>query len=327
VESFSVDYEDNEQDFVANSFRPEMDGPYIRLASQYLGTAHFAFTISQRGLANALTEAVQARGFPGMGDIDASLLLFSRAIAERNRVVLSGECGDEVFGGYPWFRNGFEQREDVFPWSGSMELRNAVLRREIREKLDIDAYVHEAIAQSLDSYDVSAVQDQSERRLYLMQRLCFDYFMPNLQERAARMCGAAGVSVLTPLCDERLVTYVYNVPWRMKTMGGMEKGLFRAAVADALPEKLRLRKKSPYPKTCSPLYANIMRDQLGEVIRDEKAPVWRLVDREFMERFAASALNPAETPWFGQLMAGPQLIAYVLQINSWMLERRISVEL
>ena len=326
VDSFSVDYENNGQDFVATEFRPEMDTPYVRMASQVLGTRHMGFVLPQAKLAEALDEAVRMRGFPGMGDVDASLLLFAGGIVKHSHAVISGECGDEVFGGYPWFRNGTVS-ENAFPWSGSMELRNHVLRREIREKVGIDAYVMSALNESLDSYDVCGIEDQDEHNLFRMQRLCFDYFMPNLQERAVRMCESAGISVFTPLCDERLVEYVYNVPWRMKTMGGMEKGLFRAAVRDLLPEKLLLRKKSPYPKTCSPVYANLVRDRMGEVIRDAHAPVWKLMDKEFVEKLASSSLNPADTPWFGQLMAGPQMLAYILQVNSWMRERGIEIEL
>lgn len=327
VESYSVDYEGNDRDFVSNAFRPEMDAPYINLAVQSLGTRHFSCAIGQRELADALEAAMRARGFPGMGDIDASLLIFAERIARRSPAVISGECGDEVFGGYPWFQEGFKFREDIFPWSGSMELRNAVLRKDVAQKLNIDAYVRERLEQSLDSYDVSAIEDADERRRFRLQRLCFDYFMPNLQERAVRMCESAGLKVLTPLCNVRLVEYVYNVPWKMKNLGGMEKGLFRAAVEELLPEKLRKRKKSPYPKTCSPVYANLVRDRMGDLIRDKSAPVWQLADRDFMERYATSALNPAETPWFGQLMAGPQLLAYILQIDVWMRERRIAVEL
>lgn len=327
LESFSVDYEGNDSDFVANDFRPEKDAPYIQLAAASFGTIHRGFVLSQNSLADALDEAVRLRGFPGMGDIDASLMLFAKKIAGYSHAVISGECGDEVFGGYPWFRNEKALEFAGFPWSGSMELRSRILRREIRDKLCMEQYVRDALHQSLDSYDVSTIEDKNEQKRFKLQRLCFDYFMPNLQERAVKMCEGAGVSVFTPLCDDRLAEYVYSVPWKIKTMGGAEKGLFRAAVADLLPEKLLMRKKSPYPKTCSPVYANLVRDRVCEMIRDEKAPVWRLADREFVEKLASSALNPADTPWFGQLMAGPQLLSYIIQINTWMAERNIAVEL
>lgn len=217
--------------------------------------------------------------------------------------------------------------EDSFPWSGSLELRERVLKAEVREKLGLRCYVRERLHEALESYDVEAVSGAEERRLYRMQRLCFDFFMPNLQERAGQICLGQGLNVLTPLCDERLVAYVYNVPWRIKRLGGMEKGLYRETVRELLPEKLRLRKKSPYPKTCSPAYADALRGMMRELLADGSAPLWELVDRDEMERLSGSALDPADTPWYGQLMAGPQMLAYMIQINAWLQEKNVGIEL
>ena len=141
-----------------------------------------------------------------------------------------------------------------------------------------------------------------------------------------RMCDGAGLEVLTPLCDERLVQYVYNVPWDMKFMGGQEKGLFREAVADLLPEKLLRRTKSPYPKTCSPEFSGIVRIMALRLAEDRDAPIFRLIDRKKLKKLAQSALDPVDTPWFGQLMAGPQLLGYLWQVNSWLRERDVQVE-
>ena len=327
VDSFSVDYDGNEQDFISNAFRPEKDAPYISLAARVFGTRHRQVVLTQDALAAGLDQAMRLRGFPGMADIDSSLMIFAREILRHAPTVISGECGDEVFGGYPWFRGTPVMPDAAFPWSGSMALRENILRREVREKLKLGEYVRETLHTALDGYDVSNVSGDEEKTLFRLQRLCFDFFMPNLQERAVCMCAGQGLEVLTPLCDERLVQYVYNVPWRLKTLGGVEKGLYREAVKDLLPDKLRLRKKSPYPKTCSPAYTEAVRRLMRGIVSDAEAPIWKLVDRDAVERLAASSMNPAETPWYGQLMAGPQLLAYVLQVNSWLRERDIQIEI
>lgn len=327
LESFSVDYRDNEKDFVANSFRPEMDAPYINLAVREFGTRHRCIVLEQDALAEGLGRAMRARGFPGMADIDSSLLLFAREIVRYAPSVVSGECGDEVFGGYPWFRPEASISTDSFPWSGSIDLRESILKREIRQKVCLQSYVRQALHDALDGYDVSAVEGEDEKKLFRLQRLCFDFFMANLQERAVKMCEVHGLQVITPLCDERLVSYIYNVPWEMKRMGGMEKGLLREAMRGLVPDKLRMRKKSPYPKTCSASYTSIVRGRIRELCADPGAPVWKILDADSLERLASAPLNPVDTPWYGQLMAGPQMLAYILQINDWMKERNISVEL
>lgn len=324
--SFSVDYQDNARDFVANAFRPEMDAPYVHLAAEYLHTQHTTIVLRQDDLAGTIDEAQAARGFPGMADIDSSLLLFARAIGKRAGRVVSGECGDEVFGGYPWFQGDGSVQDEVFPWSGSIELRDGILKPAVREKIALPAYVRKTFHEAMAGYDVSGVAP-AERALFRMQRLCFDFFMPNLQERATKMCSAAGIRVYTPLCDDRLVSAVYAMPWRVKRMGGVNKGLYRAAVRDLLPEKLLQRKKSPYPKTCSAAYTAEIRRRMGKLIGDASLPLWQAVDPERVEKIAAGPLSPADAPWYGQLMAGPQMLAYLLQVNDWMVRNRIEFEL
>ena len=325
LRSFSVDYLGNERDFRPNAFRPEADAPYVKLAAGAFHTQHRAVTLDAATLARAMGRAMSLRGFPGMADIDASLLLLCQEIARFDRYVVSGECGDEVFGGYPWFTN--DAPLDSFPWSGSLALREGILRPEIREKLHLAEYVQDVFGTWKRHADPGAAFTDEERRLRTMQRLCFDFFMPNLQERAVRMGEGAGVEVLTPLCDERLVRFVYNVPWAIKAMGGQEKGLFRAAVRDLLPEKLLRRKKSPYPKTCSPKFAQLTREMALRMVSDGDAPIFNYVDRDRVLEIAQSELNPADTPWFGQLMAGPQLLGYLWQVNRWMAERGVTVRL
>lgn len=327
VRSFSVDYEGNDRHFRANAFQPARDAPYIALAVERIGCQHTAVELTQASLAQALEEAVDARGFPGMADVDSSLLLFARKIAPQARFALSGECGDEVFGGYPWFRDAHSISGESFPWSGSLELRAGVLKRRVREKLDIRNYVRGALSDAISRVEHLPHESAEGRCLRTMQHMCFAFFMANLQERALAMCEHSHLGVLTPFADERLVQYVYNVPWEMKFMGGREKGLLREAAGALLPESLRYRRKSPYPKTCDPAYARIVCGMVQGMLAEKKSPILQLVDARALEKLAASDLSPAQTPWFGQLMAGPQMLAYLWQVNAWLAARHAEVAL
>ena len=327
VRSFSVDYEGNDRHFRANAFQPARDAPYIALAVERIGCQHTAVELTQASLAQALEEAVDARGFPGMADVDSSLLLFARKIAPQARFALSGECGDEVFGGYPWFRDAHSISGESFPWSGSLELRAGVLKRRVREKLDIREYVRGALSEAISRVEHLPHESAEGRCLRTMQHMCFAFFMANLQERALAMCEHSHLGVLTPFADERLVQYVYNVPWEMKFMGGREKGLLREAAGALLPESLRYRRKSPYPKTCDPAYARIVCGMVQGMLAEKKSPILQLVDARALEKLAASDLSPAQTPWFGQLMAGPQMLAYLWQVNAWLAARHAEVAL
>ena len=317
---FSVDYEEDDRYFAGNAYRPERDAPWARRAAEAVGARQVCIELPVESLAEALGDAMRARGLPGMADIDSSMLLFARAISARAGNVLMGECADEAFGGYPWFHREELLYQEGFPWSGSMPLRESILRPELRGKLRLAQYASRRYHEACAALPVLSGESDGEARLRRLQGLVLRFFMPNLQERAVRMCGAGGVEPLTPFCDARLMRYVYNVPWRLKNLGGEPKGLLRRAVRDLLPEDLLSRHKSPYPKTCHPRYGEILRRRVLALAADESAPLWQICDRETVASLALSPLSPAESPWYGQLMAGPQMLAYLWQVDLWMRE-------
>lgn len=321
--AFSVDYENDENEFTANAFQPERDREYAAYAAQLFAATHKNVVLDHRALSRALASAVDARGFPGMADVDTSLLLFAREIAAGTGAVLSGECGDEVFCGYPWFDPARISLENGFPWSGSMDLRRVILRREILEKIRPAHYAQEAFEAARETVPVLPGEGAEDAKLRVLQTICFRYFMQNLQERALTMCEASSVAVFTPYCDERLVEYVYNVPGEMKFLNGEVKGLLREAVKDLLPEKLLRRKKSPYPKTYSALYTRDIRAGIAAILENADSPVLRVLEPNVLKQLNAAELPAGGLPWFGQLMSGPQMLAYIIQVNEWMKKRRI----
>jgi len=324
IHTFSVDYEGSGEYFRGNEYQIERDAPYAQMAVQALGCRHTRIALGTEELLGTLDEAMAARGRPGMADIDSSLLAFSRRIAREARYVVSGECGDEVFGGYPWFHREELIERDCFPWSGSLELRERILRKDVAKKLRLEEYVRERWREAMGHQVVLDGESEREKRLRRLQGVCFEYFMANLQERASAMGTAAGLTVLTPLCDERLAEYVYNVPWKLKNLGGTEKGLFREAMKGIVPEGILHRKKSPYPKTHHPAYTEGVRRRMAEILEDRNSPILALIDRQAVERLMCGDMSPAATPWFGQLMTGPQMLAYLIQVNDWM--KRYAVE-
>ncbi|MNY41041.1 Asparagine synthetase [glutamine-hydrolyzing] 3 [compost metagenome] len=149
--------------------------------------------------------------------------------------------------------------------------------------------------------------------------------MPTLLDRKDRMSMAVGLEVRVPFCDHRLVEYVWNIPWEIKTSGDREKGILRKALRGVLPEDVLTRKKSPYPKTHNPNYLTAVRKWVLEILDDPSSPLLPFIDVKKIRALASSDANDFNLPWFGQLMTGPQLFAYLAQVDHWLRTYKISI--
>lgn len=324
LSTFSVDYAENELYFQKSSFIPNADAMYIRLVSERLGTVHHTVSLDNSELAAALYEATRARDLPGMADVDSSLLLFCREVKKNVTVVLSGECADEVFGGYPWFKK--PEQEETFPWIRNLDERMALLRPEITALMKPQEYLKERFHQAKSEVPGLPGESEKEARMREMFYLNITRFMPTLLDRKDRMSMAVGLEARVPYCDHRLVEYAWNIPWEMKNTGGQEKAILRLALKGLVPDEVLNRKKSPYPKTHHPEYLRAVRQKVLSILADKDAPVKRFVEQDALRRFALSDTASAHFPWFGQLMGGPQLLAYMCQVNHWLKEYNVEME-
>ena len=322
LDTFSVDYLDNEKYFIPGKFQPNSDGYYIRKMEQYLDCRHHWTVLTPTDLIDALEDATRARDLPGMADVDFSLLAFCGKIRQHVTVALSGECADEIFCGYPWYRDPEVRALDGFPWAQNTKYRLSFLHPDLREKLDGEDFVREAYHTTLKDCDILPGTSAQERRMKEMVNFNQRWFMQTLLDRKDRMSMYHGLEVRVPFCDHRIAEYLYTVPWEYKDYQGKEKGLLRCAMKPYLPEEVLWRKKSPYPKTWHPAYLDLVSKKLRELIDNHAAPIHGLVSKEAL----LSLLDTEYAwPWYGQLMKLPQTIAYMLQIDFWMREYGVTL--
>lgn len=323
LNTFSVDYAGNDRFFHASSLQPNADAPWVTKVSEYLGTDHSVCMIDTPDLVEALFPAVLARDLPGMTDVDSSLLLFSRWIKERATVGLSGECADEVFGGYPWFYDPGDS--GTFPWSRRMSARLGMFSPELLDLTTPAEYLERRYREALDEVPRWAGDDQENARMRELFYLNLTRWMPTLLDRKDRMSMACGLELRVPFCDHRLVEYVWNVPWEMKNYRGREKGLLRQALTGLLPGDVLWRKKSPYPKTHNPAFLELVRGLTLELLDRGESPLLPFISARAVRGLALSMRSDTDIPWFGQLMNAPQLLAYLLQVDFWLREYHVTV--
>ena len=318
--TFSVDYRDNDHYFTANKFQPTGDNPYIAQMASFLGTRHTNVVLEPEQVAEALYPAAEARDLPGMADVDSSLLLFCQAVRNQVTVAVSGECADEIFGGYPWFRDPTVKPENGFPWAQSTAWRASYLPEDHARRLDPEAIIRQRYETTLAQADCLEDDSAEQRRVRRLMRLNMDWFMQTLLDRKDRMSMWSALEVRVPFCDWRIAEYLYNVPPALRDLGGQEKGLLRAAMAGWLPEEVAHRKKSPYPKTVHPVYLALVSRRLRALLDEGTSPLFQLARRESLEALLTHA---GPQPWYGQLMTAPQTIAYFLQLDHWMRTYRV----
>lgn len=324
--SYSIDYEDNDKYFKASFYQPTSDQYWALKMAKFLNTNHITITLNHSDLVKALKDATLARDLPGMADVDSSLYLFCKEIKKDFVIALSGECADEIFGGYPWFTNPDLRWSNTFPWSRFINDRISILNNDLKN-LKISEYANEEYLKTLKEVPHLDNESKEDFREKELSYLNLKWFMVTLLNRKDRMSMANSLEVRVPFADYRLVEYAFNLPSNIKLLDGREKGLLRKALEGILPDDIVYRKKSPYPKTHNPIYTELVCNIMSNIVSDNTSPILSLIDKKKVTEIVNTKGSSYKTPWYGQLMTGPQLIAYLIQVNTWLKEYNIKIEL
>lgn len=323
LNTYSVDYVDNDKYFKSSVFQPNKDSDYINLISDYIGTKHHNIVLSNEALADALIDATLARSCPGFTDVDSSLLLFCREVKRNYTVSLSGECADEIFGGYPWYHRTEVLFEDTFPWSRTTDVRRSILKSGFLP--NGEDYMRSAYTETVNKTDFLDSDSKLEKRMREMFLLNLNWFMQTLLIRKDVMSMESSLEVRVPFCDYRIVEYAYNMPWSIKSYNNREKGILRKAFEDELPDIITWRKKSPYPKTFNPVYYNRVKEMVEHVLSDKTCPLYEMLNLKGVQAIIDNPDSLSE-PWYGQLMKGVQVLAYIVQIYVWIKKYNVEFE-
>lgn len=326
IDTFSFDFDGNDRYFTANTFQPDRDRPWVDKMVDFTGSNHRYLECGTRQMADLLYDSVKARDLPGMADIDSSLLYFSRELKKYSGVALTGECADEIFGGYPWFHKKEMLDAETFPWSRDIATRGLLLSGDLRDGLDLEGYVNARYLETVGATPKLDGESPEEARRREISYLNLKWFMATLIDRLDRMSTYAGICARAPFADYRIIEYAWNVPWKMKNRDLEVKHLLRASANGILPDEILYRKKSPYPKSYNPEYEEILNGRIIDILNDVSSPLIGLIDKEKTQQFMTSTHDYGK-PWYGQLMAGPQRLAYLIQIDFWLREYKIEIKI
>ncbi|TCK22304.1 asparagine synthase (glutamine-hydrolyzing) [Pseudonocardia endophytica] len=323
VRSFSVDFSGRTENFRAEALRATPDAPFVADLAGHVGSDHTDIVLDTAELLapDVRSAAITARDAPTWGDMDTSLYLLFRAVRERSTVALSGESADEVFGGYSWFHDPAVVDAPTFPWLAAIDNTGtmSLLDRDLAATLDLGTYIGDSYAAALADVPRRDGETGHERRMREISHLHLTRFVRTLLDRKDRLSMAVGLEVRVPFCDHRLVQYVFNAPWSMKTFDGREKTLLRAAVSDLLPTSVLERVKVPYPTVQDPGYHAALQDAVGKLVADGQAPALRVFDIDVMRAMAEAppSGDPLQREGLESVLAG----------NEWAERYDLSIEL
>lgn len=332
LNTFSIDYVGNNSSFVSNSYQPTQDSEFVKIMSEYLNTNHKTVYFKNEELYNLLKDSMLARNMPSMADIDSSMYAFCKAISNSGfKICISGECSDEIFAGYPWYYREKLVNYDSFPWALSDNIRSNMLKENICTNYTVKEYIKDAYDNTLKNVEYTS-NNETENKFRRINYLTIKWFMNTLIERTERASTHSGLNVRIPFSDYRIFEYIYNVPARYKlglvhNSEPVEKYLLRKAFESDLPREVVYRKKSPFPKTYSNDYLKLVENEIKNIINDNSNPLNEIININYLNSILDSHGNSLTENWFGQLMTYPQTLAYLIQINMWLKEYNIRLEI
>ncbi|MEV6674700.1 asparagine synthase (glutamine-hydrolyzing) [Streptomyces sp. NPDC051162] len=319
ISTFSVDFIQQEHGFQSDALHSSPDSPFARKAAHHLGTSHQELVLDAAQLYGCQDDAIAARDLPGIGDLDASLLMLFREVRKHSTVALSGEAADEVFGGYPWYAAEASRPTDSFPWAAGAGDRNVVLAADLRGKLDLNAYAASRYTEALSEVPSLPGEDPQQRRMREVFYLNLTRFLPFLLDRKDRMSMAVGLEVRVPFCDHRLVQYAWNIPWSMHIADGVQKSVLRRAARGLLPESVVDRPKSAFPSGVGSSYLAATRERARALLDDKSSPAFQLVDASAVAGMVRAAESGSGS------FSPPPMLPRILQLDAWLRRYQVDV--
>ncbi len=248
------------------------------------------------------------------------LYLLCKALKQDATVAISGESADEVFGGYHWFNLQVARSMNTLPWVPAISFYH-LLSPEVQAKIQPEAYLARRYQEALaeiprlpdEHVDGESIEAKMRELFYLSQTR----FLSIMLDRKDRMSMAAGLEVRVPYCDYRIVEYMWNVPWKMKALNQIEKGLLRHAFVDLLPNDARMRRKSVFPVSRNPSYLRAIQQIVQDILNAPNSPVIPLIDRKKARDLAEGEALPEQLSWTTYYLDS------LIQINAWLSEYQV----
>jgi asparagine synthase (glutamine-hydrolysing) len=324
LRTYSIDFAGHDKVFTADEVRSTPDYPFVAKMAEFLGTDHTRVVVTPEELMDPAvrTEVLRARDVPtSLGDLDTSLLQLCKRFRQDCTVSLTGDGADELFGGYHWFLDDHYLTTPMLPWlefgrrmAGKNGFRTTgLLNQDLVDALNSEQAERDLYATAVAEVEHLPGESEVDRRIRVMTHLNLTGYLRIIIDRKDRIGMAVSLEGRVPFLDHRLVEYVHNVPWEMKSFDGREKSLLRAAVRDLLPPSVLYRRKAGYPPIDDPAYDRLLRGLVTELLADGSAPIQQFLDLDAAKLYLADPTSDAVKETVNRFS-----MEMVLYLNEWL---------
>jgi asparagine synthase (glutamine-hydrolysing) len=296
------------------------ESAHARTVANRIGVDYVQETLRERDLIDVLESALERLDEPLADPSYLPTYLLSRLAARDVKVVLSGDGGDELWGGYPTYqahqyarlyrripralREGMHTHVvDRLPIDERYQSLEWKLRRFTGRFDDDPVMRHLRWMSNVDLPDlatalpraVGLAPETTRTRLpetsdTVHRILALDfatYMSGSVLTKVDRASMAHGLEVRPPLLDNEMIDFAFSVPSSFKLRRGTTKALFRTASAAHLPPEIVARPKKGFGIPLAAWLRGALRAPIGDII--ESSPAWDsgLLERATFQRWNA----------------------------------------
>jgi len=280
--------------------------PWARRVSDLLGTHHHEVQLRPSDFEDLWARLTWHRDAPISEPADIAVYGLAKAAREHVTVVLSGEGGDELFGGYPKYRYArFAERTTALPAWLRAGLAGPVERRlgaHARTRVALRAIAAGSVAEQHATWFAPFTAPERQRLLGgpppperrvpashgvdpvdRMLRHDVRHWLPdNLLERGDRMSMAASLELRPPLLDHRLVELAFRLPASVKVRSGSTKWVLKEVARSLLPDEVIDRPKVGFRVPLDEWFRTGLRDTARDRLTGTDSWVGQTLDRELV---------------------------------------------
>jgi asparagine synthase (glutamine-hydrolysing) len=281
--------------------------PYARLAARRYGIEHHDLMINARDFADFLPKYVWHMEEPVCEPPGIALYYVSKLAKDFVKVLISGEGGDEAFGGYPNYRSMLmlERMKSVFkPLNGIISRTLSILNRQLDSKriakyaplfdTPFESYYYSRTSTPFTFFNSRALELYSDKFARTVNKkvslLAVKRFLEggpvsdlvnkmlyvdtktwlpdDLLIKADRMTMANSVELRVPLLDHKVLDFAASLPGTYKVRGVTTKYLAKRTVKRLVPNEIIKRKKAGFPVPYASWLRGDLKDWLHDILLD-----------------------------------------------------------